>query len=62
MRLKIIKICSMVMVMVMAMAMAMAMVVHFVMTFGYNQERRQRRLFAVLKRQKYLIANNCKNW
>ena len=34
----------------------------FVMAFGYNQERRQRRLFAVLKRQKYLIANNCKNW
>ena len=32
----------------------------FVMTFGSNQERRQRRLFAVLKRQKYLIANNCK--
>ena len=58
MRLKIIKICSMVMVMV----MAMAMVVHFVMTFSNNQERRQRRLFAVLKRQKYLIANNCKNW
>ena len=32
----------------------------FVMAFGYNQERRQRRLFAFLKRQKYLIANNCK--
>ena len=62
MRLKIVKICSMAMVMVMVMVKVMAMVVDFVMTFGYNQERRQRRLFAVLKRQKYLIANNCKNW